>query len=744
MGGSVRKRWLGIFALCVLSCFGGSASAGRAEGPSGEPPDDYVIVQFQGGVSAQALTASGKGPSLAEQGYRTVAVPKGKTRDQFLAELQARPDVISAEADGIVTAAEIPNDPFYLQNQAQYLAQIGLPAAWDLATGSNQIIVAVLDSGNDLGHPDFSGRLWENPNDAFSDGIDHDKNGCINDRYGCRFVELTVKNKAACGYSEGLPTGTTPNGFVKDDSGSALRPGAHGTFVSGIIGAAGNNGAGVTGVAWTVRLMTVKVLDCGSQNGLPTGKISNVADGIDYARLNGANIINLSLSSKDQADNSKKLRDAIQQAQDAGIIIVVAAGNYGGDPSQPGPGYPGAYTEFPSVVTVGAADQNNGMAWATFSAYGPALDFAAPGAKGIASTLRSDLGLSTLYGLDQNGGTSYATPLVSGMFALMMSRNSRLSAADYIQIARDTATPAPPASHGQNWAGAGIINIGAAVARVPMSIGGSALRDWKDVPAGTEVRATIDGTECGITATVAFGVVSRYSLRIKSAAEQPGCGVPGKVVQLWVGGAQAQPSVTWGGKNEDLGVINRDVSSVSPPPGAVVVQTLNGGWSNVAHFDAPGNLPTAFASLPTPWTAAYRWDPAKPALDGTAGAYQGFMRNTPTYVGDWASVQTYDTYWVDAPATNIANLNPNPLPGRVLQLKPGWNNFVYTGSSKAIAEALQEVTGKYTEVVQYDNANRAWLVHIPGQPRYLEDFGGLFKLKVYWVYMTKAGSITMN
>lgn len=744
----MRKRWLGIFALCVLGGFGGPASAVRAEGPSGELPDDYVIVQFQGGTSAQALigadAGSGMAPSLAEQGYQSLPVPKGKTRDQFLAELQARPDVISAEADGMVTAAEIPNDPFYLQNQAQYLSQIGLPAAWDLAQGSNRIIVAVLDSGLDLGHPDFSGRLWENPNDAFSDGIDHDKNGCINDRYGCRFVDLTVQNRAACGYSEGLPTGTTPNGFVTDDSGSLLRPGAHGTFVSGIIGAAGNNNAGVTGVAWTVRLMTVKVLDCGGANGLPTGRISNVAQGIDYARRMGANIINLSLSSKDQTDDKKVLRDAIQQAQDAGIIVVVAAGNYGRDASQPGPGYPGAYMEFPNLVTVGAADQNNGMVWAPFSAYGPALDFAAPGARGIVSTLRGDLGSTSLYGQDQNGGTSFATPFVTGMFALMMSRNSRLSAADYIQLARDAATPAPAAPHGQNWAGAGIVNIGAAVARVPMSITGSALRDWKDVSGGTEVRATVDGNDCGSTTTVDFGVVSRYGLRIKSAAEQPGCGAPGKTVQLLVGGAAAQPTLTWGGKNEDLGVINRDVSSVSPPPGAVVVQTLNGGWSNVAHFDAPGNLRTAFASLPTPWTAAYRWDPLKPAFDGSAGAFQSFLRNAPTYASDWASVQTYDTFWVDAPVANVASLNPNPLPGRVQQLKPGWNNFVYTGTSKAVAVALQEVSGKYTEVLQYDNANRAWLVYIPGQPRYLEDFGGLFKLKLYWVYMTTAGSITMN
>ena len=234
-----------------------------------------------------------------------------------------------------------------------------------------------------------------------------------------------------------------------------------------------------------------------------------------------------------------------------------------------------------------------------------------------------------------------------------------------------------------------------------------------------------------------------FNLRIKSASEAIGCGVPGKTVQVSIAGVPAQPSLTWGGQNQDLGV-TKNVSTVSPPPGAVVVQTLNGSWSNIAYFDAPGNLPAAFGLLPTPWTAAYRWDPGKPLFAGVTGAYDRFIRSAPSIVNDWASVQTYDAFWVDAPATNLASLNPNPAVGRVLALHQGWNNFVYTGTSKEVSDALSEVTGKYTEVLQYDNANRAWLINIPGQKSFLQDFGGLFKLKVYWVYMTQPGSITMN
>lgn len=741
----MRKRWLGIFALCILGCVGGAAAGRRAEAQPVDAPDAYVVVQYAGGVSAQALTADGKSPSWAAQGYRSLPVPKGMTTDQYLAQLRADPHVISAEDDPKVTAQDIPDDPYYLQNQAAYMTQIGLPSAWDVETGNNQIIVAVLDSGIDLSHPDFAGRLWENPNDSASDGVDHDNNGCINDRYGCRFVDLTPQNHSQCGYQAAYPTSTPlpGSGAVSDDSGTPLRPGAHGTFVSGIIGATGNNSTGVSGVAWNVRLMTVKVLDCGTgAGGAPSGYMSNVVQGIDYARRMGARIINLSLSSNSPADDKKFVRDAIQSAQNDGVIIVAAAGNYGSDPTQPGPGYPGAYNDYPNLVTIGAADQNNGMQWSSFSSYGPALDFAAPGGPGIASTGRSDLGVN--YFASPNGGTSFATPFVSGMFALMMSRNSRLNATDYIQIARDTATPATPAPHGLNWAGSGIINIGAAVARVPMTVSGTALRDWKNVPGGTEVRAMIDGNDCGVTTTAAIGANSPFALKVKSAAEQPGCGAPGKTVQLTVAGAAAQPTLKWGVKNQDLALINREVSSVSPPPGAVVVQTLNGSWANIAQFEAGGNLPTALSSLPTPWTGAYHWNPSAQAFDGGTGAFEHFLRNVPNYVNSWSTVQTYDAFWVDAPATNIASLNPNPDPGRVQALKKGWNNFVYTGTSKAVPDALSAISGKYSEVLQYDNASRTWLVNVPGQPLFLEDFGGLFKLKVYWIYMTADGAITMN
>ncbi|MCZ2110489.1 MAG: S8 family serine peptidase [Dehalococcoidia bacterium] len=732
------RRWVAIVAVLAAALVAGASPAFAENDPR---PEGYVIVQYATGVQAQS--ADGSAPTLEEQGFRHVPIPKGKTAAQFIAELQQQPNVLSVENDApIFQAAEIPDDPYYLRDQASYLTQIGAPAAWDLTQGNGTVVVAVLDSGIDLSHPEFRGRLWENPADAYSDGIDHDGNGCINDRYGCNFVSLTQANGKICGY-----TNSIHNGNVMDDSGpphTANGAGSHGTFVAGIVGAAGDNNEGIAGVGWNIKLMTVKVLDCGSEaGGLPSGRPFEVAQGIEYAVKMGANIINLSLAVRpdEPGADSPAVRRAIESARAAGVLIVAAAGNHSGSDAV-GTGYPAAYTEYPNVIAVGASNNLDNNTWAPYSNYGPAIDFAAPGDQ-IASTIRSDLpGIKVPYGTAS--GTSMATPLVSGMFALMMSRNSRLGLQEYVDIAKATATPAAPAPHGQNWAGAGIINIGAAVQRLPMSISGSALKDWKDVPAGTDVRAFIDGNECGSTTTTAFGIVSRYSIRVKSAAEKAGCGAPGKLVQLTVNGQTAYPSFTWGGVNEDLAVASKDVSSISPPPGAVVVQTLGSGWSNIAFFDQTTSPSNGLSQLPAPWSAAYHWNPEKLALTLGLGAYERYIRNVPFPVSDWLVVKQYDTFWVDAPPGNLASLNPNPAPGRIAQFKPGWNSFVYTGSSKEVKDALSSIAGKYTEVLQYDNATQKWLLYIPGQPRYLNDFGGLFKLKIYWIYMTDSAAISMD
>ncbi len=700
--------------------------------------DDYVIVQYDRGVSAAERSNDKTPKALAELGYKAVPVPPGRNRSDFIAELRRTGGFASVELDVPVFAAAVPNDPYYGPNQAPYMAPIGVPAAWDLATGRDTIVVAVLDSGLDFGHPDLQGRFWENTRDMTADGIDDDGNGCIDDRFGCRFIRLSPERAQYCGYTTDVPTGA-----VADDHGKPGTPAhSHGTLVAGIIGARGDNNVGVSGIAWNVRLMTVKVLDCGlpSRQFIASGDMARVAEGIDYARRMGANIINISLTGKDSTADLSILRDAIAAAQAQGIIIVAATGNIApGDPNH-SPGFPAAYTQFSNVVAVGSADNLNGNAWATYSNYGPAVDFAAPGTD-VVSTVRSDLG-GNPYGADS--GTSFSTPLVSGMFALMWSRNSRLTAPELLQVARAAAMPPAPAPHGEAWAGAGVVNIGDAVRRVPFTLTGAALHDWRDVPPNSDVRAFVDGTFCGAAAT-ALGVVARFALLVKSEAEQSGCGAPGKQVQIYINGnGPAVPAFTWGGRNADIGQENRDVSTVSPPPGPLVIQQLGSGWSNLAHLEDTGNPKAMLAYVPVPWTAAFHWEPGLPAFDGTTGRYARFVPDAPDYVSDWGVVQTYDAFWVNGPPTNIATVNPEPELPRTVSLNSGWNNLVYVGQNRSMADALGELDKKYTMVLQFDNRTQRWLRHIPAQPRYLNDFGGMFQLNVYWIYLTEPATLTMR
>jgi subtilisin family serine protease len=738
----LRKRWLSLIALCIAA-LSVQADVSRAQQPPATDAPRYVVVQYDR-PHGRAIRAFGqRAPTLQESGFEQLEVPDGMTADEFVAQLEQDPEVIAAEAppSRAVTAAFVPNDTYYNSagaNQAAYLNQIGAAGAWDLTTGDDEIVVAVLDSGLDLGHEEFAGRLWENAADADGDGVDDDNNGCIDDRYGCRFVNLDDRNGPACGYTDSS-TGNQAWGDVRDDHHAGSQFHSHGTMVAGILGASGNNQVGVAGMAWGVKIMPIKVLDCGrASGGLPEGDDFNLAEGINYAVRMGADVINLSLASP---NDTFMTRQAVADAQAAGVIIVAAAGNASG--SSVGVFYPAAYAEFPNVIAVGSTNnQVSATTWWPKSRYGPPVDFAAPGSH-VLTSARSDLGFAIPYFSTNDGGTSFATPFVAGTFALMMSRNPVLTPAEYIQIARDSATPAAAAPHGQNWAGSGVINAGAAVARVPMRITGEALHDWEYLPPASQVRAIIDGQECGTTTTSTnTGQISRYDIRVKSAAEQPGCGAPGKTVQIQVAGAPATPTLTWGERNQSLYLQDRSVSSVTPPPGSVVVQALNGGWSNIAVLDPSGELPDVLSSL-SGWSTIYRWDPTEEGFLGL-GAYERYSTEVPDFVNNISSLATFEAVWVDGPAGNVATLNPNPPSSRSIGLQPGWNNFVYTGTNREVKDALSGIAGKYTLVLQYNNPTREWQIHTPGGERYNNDFGGLFKLQAYWVYVTEPAVLTMN
>ncbi|MCS7296083.1 MAG: S8 family peptidase [Chloroflexota bacterium] len=730
------------FAAAALAAawLAGAGSAGPAAGDDSPPPPPagYVVVEYDW-AAGSVRAAEADPPPLDQRGFAKLPVPPGMTADEYARALARRPGIRSAVPDAPVYAARVPNDPLYPANQAATLNIIGAPQAWDLSTGREEVVVAVLDSGADLTHPDLAPRLWRNPLEIAGDGIDNDGNGCIDDVYGCRFVDVTPGNALSCGYTSSARTGN-----VADDNGTLTSAShSHGTLVAGIIGAAGNNGIGISGVAWNVRLMIVKVLDCGGATGTPSGSMFNVAQGIDYAVRMGARVINLSLSSLpgDTSADTAALRAAIEFAQQRGVIIVAAAGNWGSSPN-PSPGYPAAYTQYPNVIGVGAMDTATG-GWAPYSAWGPGVDLAAPG-DSLASTVRTDLGGAQPYRIADRG-TSFAAPVVSGAFALVISRNTRLSVGEYIDLLRSTASPAPPASHGGNWAGSGIVHAGRAVARVPALVTGNAFKDWKDIGPGVEVRARIAGIECGVGGTFAFGPASPYIIRIAADAEKLGCGATGRAVVLSMQGQQAIPTLVWPGPDADLGLVGQDISIVTPDPGPTVTQTVGGSWANIAHLTADGSPLAALSYLPPDWTAAYAWDPTAPNGLGGMGAFRRVFRDAPAYTASWETVRQYDAYWVEAAAPSTVSVpNPNPPPGRSVLLAPGWNNFVYTGSSRRIAEALQPIAGKFTQVLFWDNETGEWKTYVPGRSRFLNDFEALLKLHVYWIYVTEPVTLVMN
>lgn len=316
----------------------------------------------------------------------------------------------------------IPNDPSFPNQWG--LTKINCPAAWDRTTGSANVVVAVIDTGIDLDHPELAALLVP----------------------GWDMVDLG-------------PNPTPPPGFhfEGDFMGRDNDPQdevGHGTHVAGTIACASNNGVGVAGVTWNCRLMPVRVLARIVSNANPndvrgTGSSADIAAGIRYAVDHGARVLNLSLGGT--ADTQVE-RDAIAYAISQGALVVAAMGN-GFPPNQTS--YPAAY---PDVVAVGAIDQADHRAPWSFT--GPHIDVAAPGV-GVLSTVW-DNGYATM------SGTSMASPHVAGVAALILSCNSSLTGAQAADIIRQTARPLRdnPADPVPNDSyGFGCVNAQAAVDR---------------------------------------------------------------------------------------------------------------------------------------------------------------------------------------------------------------------------------------------------------------------------------------
>lgn len=340
-----------------------------------------------------------------------------------------------------VFAVGTPNDQYY--SDQWYLSKIQAPLAWNTTTGSNDVIVAVLDTGFDKDHPDLVQNTWTNTHEMPGNGVDDDGNGFVDDVYGWNFVEDNNNPEPPI-------SGTYDEGAI-----------SHGTVIAGIIGATANNQIGISGINWRVKLMNVRILD-----NLGTGDSVTAREGIEYAVKNGAKIINLSFTG---FDNDPQLETAIENANKAGVLVVAAVGNTknGGINVDEKPIYPACDGHgSPDNGMIGVASSSETDEKSTFSNYGATCtDISAPGENILSTVYQNDHWTPFKQGYYQDSwsGTSMAAPMVSGAAALLRSSYTHLLPQQIKNVLRLSADPMHIMGPASGKVGAGRLNIAAAL-----------------------------------------------------------------------------------------------------------------------------------------------------------------------------------------------------------------------------------------------------------------------------------------
>jgi subtilisin family serine protease len=387
-----------------------------------------MLVQFKAGTSgvdkARALaringeememvvpesrSSGGRGPLVL------VKYQPDMPLDAIMSSLREDPNVESYERNQLYTHQEVSNDPGFTQGLLYGMYgpsttpanQFGsnAAAAWAAGfVGSRNVLVGVIDEGIDPKHPDLDGQIWNNPFEIPNNNIDDDNNGYVDDLNGYDFANND---------------NTIYDGNRGDN---------HGTHVAGTIGAEGGNGAGVVGMNWRVTLISGKFL---GRNG---GTTANAVRAIDYFTdlklRHGLNIVATN-NSWGGGGFSQALRDAIERANQAGILFIAAAGNNGSN-NNTTPNYPSNYTNA-NVIAVAAITSTGALA--SFSNFGATtVDIGAPGS-GIISTTGGNT-------YSNYSGTSMATPHVTGACALYASVNPGASAAQIKNAILSSAVP---------------------------------------------------------------------------------------------------------------------------------------------------------------------------------------------------------------------------------------------------------------------------------------------------------------
>ncbi len=387
-----------LLGLLVLDTRSSSQYAAQSQKQGPEYVSGEVIVRFRTGVEQSQkdlarfrVFGNRKRAFKTVPGLEVMKLAANVSVQDAIDALEQDPNVLYAEPNYILRLTAkpeltaIPNDPSF--GSLWGLTKINAPGAWNITTGSSDAVVAVIDTGIDYTHPDLAANMFRNSADCNSNGVDDDGNGYVDDCFGIN---------VAYGNSDPM-----------DDH-------YHGTHVAGTIGAVGNNGIGVVGVNWNVKLLACKFFDA---NGSATTE--GAIECLDYVKDMKARGVNIVATSNSWGgdENSQALYDAIDEQRQSGILFIAGAGNGNwlgiGQNNDLTPFYPCNYF-LANIICVAATKSNDGKAG--FSNYGRhTVHVGAPG-QGILSTVPGG-GYASL------DGTSMATPHVSGLAALLKAQD---------------------------------------------------------------------------------------------------------------------------------------------------------------------------------------------------------------------------------------------------------------------------------------------------------------------------------
>jgi len=469
-----------------------------------------------GEAQSRALQAAGAlGLSVEEVqsiglGYNALIKTRDAVSDDAAASLVQGLDWLTGFVPDIVQFPQAePNDPLF--DQQWQLSNTGLPIggvqgvvgadanlteAWESTIGSRDAIVAVIDTGVDLDHPDLADNIWVNPGEIPGNGIDDDGNGFVDDVNGFDFANLDSDPNPG-------PVGTGARG--------------HGTQVAGVIGAVGNNGIGVAGVAWNVSVMALRASN--DAGGLPLSATVGAIDYVTMMRNRGVNIVAANASygaiaGFELAQFRQAEKDAIGRLIDSGAVFVAAAGNDGINidpiPEDERTQFPAGF-DLPGIVSVAATDNTDQLT--AFSNFGVQnVDLAAPGQ----FILTTDVG----GGFTSVSGTSFSAPMVSGAVALLKTIRPGASAEEIRQVLKDSADPLPSLQN--RVQSAGRLNVAEAIRQ--LTIDGPTVTEFLPGPVTGQLGS--DGSPVD-TLTVSFSRVLDQSVLNTGFVELIGAGADG-------------------------------------------------------------------------------------------------------------------------------------------------------------------------------------------------------------------------